>query len=629
MAAVKQRSADDATLVREAQAGKQRSFATLVKKYHGMVYAIAFARLANKGAAQDLTQEVFLRVYLNLEHLEEPRYFSAWISTIARNLATKWAAKDQRTSRIVSSAPLENVLHEIPDTTGETIREKMMVEEEQSTIQKAIMRLAPELREMVLLHYMEDWSKRDIAKRLGVHPATVGRQLEKALGSLKKHLEPILRENAIAFRPPRKSVARTIAIVSATATMSVSSKSALAATAGGIAQLSAGMTTKTGVISYILGSLSSVATTGGVIVGTKKAIVIGVIAITAITGGTYTVTKVNENRAEQARKERLKRYFDWEIKIGKEQYKYVMEHPEILTDETDRLVTLLKNGDYDYYDPETDQWTGHWSKVHPLAGKYTVEKWWDVFAKWCAENLRDNPIQLVTYGKVHMGNSPRYGLLPSVPYEITLRDGRVLEDTLHFLYIQRDLGVEKSERPLDYKPEEWIWWPVQGFDWHLKYGDDTSSENDDLNTLVAKLDIDTANLEDVIEIFGEPVEYMWSGGSFDRDNLPDTYLARYPNGFRVLIKKNQIRELRFENDDPDYRFDGGIRVGSSLDDVIGILGQPTETIVGEPCKYKDGVLYKDFDGKKGLCYYRRSDRNVRMFFVDYLVSALYVTRSDF
>jgi len=150
----------------------------------------------------------------------------------------------------------------------------------------------------------------------------------------------------------------------------------------------------------------------------------------------------------------------------------------------------------------------------------------------------------------------------------------------------------------------------------------------DINAKVAKLDIDTATLDDVIRIFGEPVRYFWSGKTFTKDNLPSTYIVGYPNGFSVVMNGNSVSELRHEGHN-GYVFKEKIRIGSSLEEVLEVAGQPTETIEGEGNEFKDGVLYKDIDGRKGHCYYSRAEQNVRFFFGDYKLAAIYLTRSDF
>lgn len=147
---------------------------------------------------------------------------------------------------------------------------------------------------------------------------------------------------------------------------------------------------------------------------------------------------------------------------------------------------------------------------------------------------------------------------------------------------------------------------------------------------VAKLNIDTAKLDDVIKIFGEPIEYIWGRAIIDKAKIPaDRYCIKYPDDVHLFMRWDSIVELRFESSAADYVFRDKIRVGSSLDEVLEVVGQPTETVEGEPIGWFDGVLYKDIEGTKGRCYYHRSDQNVRFFFLNYKVKAMYITRSDY
>ncbi len=151
----------------------------------------------------------------------------------------------------------------------------------------------------------------------------------------------------------------------------------------------------------------------------------------------------------------------------------------------------------------------------------------------------------------------------------------------------------------------------------------------DINAKVAQLNINNATLNDVIRIFGEPQKYIWNNQTFTKDKLPERFVAAYPNGFNVCFASGRIMELRFEEIDSGYVYAGKIKIGSSLDEVIKAIGQPKKTIEGKQNDFQDGVLYKDIDGRKGYCYYGSKDKSVRMFFTDYKVMALYVTRSGF
>ena len=97
----------------------------------------------------------------------------------------------------------------------------------------------------------------------------------------------------------------------------------------------------------------------------------------------------------------------------------------------------------------------------------------------------------------------------------------------------------------------------------------------------------------------------------------------------LFMRWDTIVELRFESPEADYAFCDKIRVGSSLDEVLEVVGQPAETAEGEQIGWVNNVLYKDIEGTKGRCYYHRPDHNVRFFFSNYKVKAMYITRSDY
>jgi membrane-associated protease RseP (regulator of RpoE activity) len=91
---------------------------------------------------------------------------------------------------------------------------------------------------------------------------------------------------------------------------------------------------------------------------------------------------------------------------------------------------------------------------------------------------------------------------------------------------------------------------------------------------------------------------------------------------------NNIVEIRHESGF-NYVFRGKLRFGSTLDEVFEVIGHPEKIVDGEKNLFEDGVLYKDIDGRKGHCYYARSDQNVRLWFLDYKIIAIYMTCSDY
>lgn len=147
---------------------------------------------------------------------------------------------------------------------------------------------------------------------------------------------------------------------------------------------------------------------------------------------------------------------------------------------------------------------------------------------------------------------------------------------------------------------------------------------------IAKLDIDSANLQKVIATFGQPVKYIWGPKTLAPDDLPRRFIAVYPGRFHVFMYDNRIVELRHEHGSK-YVFANKLRVGSTLEEALAVLGPPAKTVVGEEIDWRNSknVLFKDIDGNKGHCYYHRPDRKVRVWFGNYKVAAIYMTRSSY
>ncbi len=147
---------------------------------------------------------------------------------------------------------------------------------------------------------------------------------------------------------------------------------------------------------------------------------------------------------------------------------------------------------------------------------------------------------------------------------------------------------------------------------------------------VAQLNIDTAGQADVIGIFGVPQQYVWGEQTFQPDALPNRYIMTYPCGFCVFMMGNRIMEIRHERHQggSPYVYRGTLRIGSTIQEAVDLLGAPTETVTGQN-EFKDGVLYRDAEGDGGGGYYHRSDQKVRLFFAGGKVIAIYMTRSDF
>ena len=254
----------DGILVRETRSGIAGAYDQLVERYFGMIYAVGLARLSDSGAAEDLAQEVFLRAYLCLDRLQHPEFFAAWITRMARNLATDWQRRGARGSRIATMVPLDDTHLEVPDTRTPGARERMETEEEQQVVRAALRRLSPEQREIVLLRFMEDMTQEEIGARLGINRSSVSRSLDKALGRMRVALVPVLRDAMPRLRAPKAATARTLAVVGAAAGLASAQKAAMAAAAVAGIQAAEAHTVSSGAGAAVSATLSLVKSISGV-----------------------------------------------------------------------------------------------------------------------------------------------------------------------------------------------------------------------------------------------------------------------------------------------------------------------------------------------------------------------------
>ena len=162
--------------------------------------------------------------------------------------------------------------------------------------------------------------------------------------------------------------------------------------------------------------------------------------------------------------------------------------------------------------------------------------------------------------------------------------------------------------------------------------DTTSTFLKNINSKLASLDINKSTADDIISVLGKPLSYRFKNEVFEEDNLPETYVMTYPGYFMVSIHKNQIRSWGSE-EIPGYVFSGLIQIGSTLDEVLKVIGPPEKIIEGFRLgakKFEDNILYKNMNGRKGYCYYGtiNKGKKIRMLFRDNKVFSLHEYRTE-
>ena len=160
-------------LVARGREGDLAAIETLYGMFKGPVFGLVYRYAQNRAVAEDLLQDVFLKVFSHMRNVRDAATFPAWVFRIAVN--TAYSHLRQRRVQDDRTVPLEDVEGSLEDRKGEAVERDL-----QGPLEEAIGRLAPRLRSVFLLHDVQGFKHEEIARSLGCAVGTSKSQLFKA-----------------------------------------------------------------------------------------------------------------------------------------------------------------------------------------------------------------------------------------------------------------------------------------------------------------------------------------------------------------------------------------------------------------------------------------------------------------
>ena len=173
-------------LVERCRRGDDGAFEELVNRYKDLVFALVARTVQDRSRADDLAQDVFLRVHRGLPYFRGESRLSTWIYRIVANVCAQEAAR-------LASAP-----HAAQPRDGRPVEpaaadRRFSDVELRDRLEKAIARLPPNYRLLVAAHYLDGLKYEDIAEALQLPLGTVKTQLYRAKQQLRRLLETELK----------------------------------------------------------------------------------------------------------------------------------------------------------------------------------------------------------------------------------------------------------------------------------------------------------------------------------------------------------------------------------------------------------------------------------------------------
>lgn len=185
-----------ALLLRRCLAGDAAAWEQIVRQYHKRIYNICYRFAGSGDDAEDLTQEVFIKMYRTLKTYEVERgAFFTWVTTITRNLLVDHFRKSKH-DRLTDSLEATSASGEDARTLGDQLEDHRMTppdahvrrREAGEAVHQALQKLSPELREAVVLRDLEDMDYKEIAAVLKVPEGTVKSRINRGRGELARLL---------------------------------------------------------------------------------------------------------------------------------------------------------------------------------------------------------------------------------------------------------------------------------------------------------------------------------------------------------------------------------------------------------------------------------------------------------
>lgn len=194
-------SAHNAALVKRCLGGDSAAWEEIVRAHNRRIYNICYRFTNSPDDAEDLTQEVFIKIYRTLASYDlEKGAFTTWITTITRNLLVdhfRKSKQDRMTDSMDASTSAEDdgmTLSDQIQDTKPTPDARVATQETQKMVQKALEKLSPDLREAVILRDLQDMDYREIALALKVPEGTVKSRINRGRTELARLLSRTYRQ---------------------------------------------------------------------------------------------------------------------------------------------------------------------------------------------------------------------------------------------------------------------------------------------------------------------------------------------------------------------------------------------------------------------------------------------------
>lgn len=172
---------DEHLVIKFKTTGDNQAFSTLIARHKKAIYKKCFGYVQDEDIAEDLCQEVLIRLYLQIKNFKNQAKFSTWLFSIIHNICIDHLRKDKKNLRNVLSEKLMNEIADLVEEEEEIPRELSI-----KIFDDLLEQLTPEDKMLLLMKYKEKHHIKDIQQTLGISESAIKMRLKRAREKINK-----------------------------------------------------------------------------------------------------------------------------------------------------------------------------------------------------------------------------------------------------------------------------------------------------------------------------------------------------------------------------------------------------------------------------------------------------------
>jgi len=262
------KAVSEVELLQASLAGSRQAFGAIVEKYQSLVCGITYSATGKRSRSEELAQETFIKAWTQLRQLRDLGRFRPWLSTIARNAATKSIVKQARDA-VDLAGPLGGS-QEVESTEPGPV-EHAISKEQEAVVWAALKEIPEAYREPLVLFYRQQLSVNQVAAELELSEDAVKQRLSRGRRLLKAELASVVEEVIKKTQPGKVfTIAVMAALPAVTADAATGIVAATAAKTAGAAKAAGAFSLLGAALGPLLGLLGSIIGIRASIVSTKS-----------------------------------------------------------------------------------------------------------------------------------------------------------------------------------------------------------------------------------------------------------------------------------------------------------------------------------------------------------------------